>query len=325
MKKKLALALCLSFLLFVQFAMYQQAQSTLLFSHTAKKTGKAETLSWTQKLSTLLYGVQNPKPYAPATLIIDSLKLQNTYLKSGIHTIRVASQKHPQPQGDIILFHGYASSSQSLVREGRYFYNLGYSIHLVDFYGSGQSSGSSTSIGYYEALDVANVYRWLSPSSSNIILFGESMGAAAIIRAMATHNLQPQKLILESSFDRLETTVANRFKLLGIPAWGLNQNLLFYGGLILDFDPFTHNPIEQVSSIQTPLLYMAAGQDRRVFLAESRQIFQSFGSPNKEFVLFENSKHQSLIKADSAKWKQFTQDFLTPIAPLAPATEPAEP
>ena len=79
--------------------------------------------------------------------------------------------------------------------------------------GVGGSDGSTTSIGYHEALDVADAFERERDRSGDapIILFGYSGGAAAIARAVGTQRLRPHALILETCFDTLLGTVSNRF------------------------------------------------------------------------------------------------------------------
>ena len=81
---------------------------------------------------------------------------------------------------------------------------------MVDFYGSGDSSGESTSFGYYEADDVVAVLEQ-APDDRRIILYGISMGGAALMRACAELDAKPDAIIVESVFPNFRETVAARF------------------------------------------------------------------------------------------------------------------
>src|SRR5581483_2053857 len=56
----------------------------------------------------------------------------------------------------IALFHGYGASKSSLLSAAEALHHLGYGTLLVDFYGSGGSSGSGTASGVKAADDVGS-------------------------------------------------------------------------------------------------------------------------------------------------------------------------
>src|SRR5262249_1798820 len=98
---------------------------------------------------------------------------------------------------------------------------LGYSTFLVDFRGSGGSGGNVTTIGVSEAEDVASAWEYarkLTPGQP-VVLFGQSMGAAAVLRALSLRTAEPAAVVLECPFDRLLSTVENRFTSMGLPAF----------------------------------------------------------------------------------------------------------
>ncbi|MEO0374818.1 MAG: alpha/beta hydrolase, partial [Cyanobacteria bacterium P01_A01_bin.17] len=64
----------------------------------------------------------------------------------------------PQPQGTVLLFPGnHGTKGGQLLPPAHVFHDLGYSCLLADFRGAGGSSGYKTSVGFWEAEDVALV------------------------------------------------------------------------------------------------------------------------------------------------------------------------
>ena len=96
--------------------------------------------------------------------------------------------KAPNPQGTVILFHGKESSKSSLLTPAQVFNSLGYNALLVDFRGSGNSSGNTSTVGFHEGEDVAIAINYIQQLNAEqpIILYGISMGSAAILKAIAT-------------------------------------------------------------------------------------------------------------------------------------------
>jgi alpha/beta superfamily hydrolase len=62
---------------------------------------------------------------------------------------------HSSAKGIVLMFHGYTACKASVLAEAKSFHDLGFATLLVDFRGSGGSSGCDTSIGMLEAEDVA--------------------------------------------------------------------------------------------------------------------------------------------------------------------------
>jgi uncharacterized protein len=183
---------------------------------------------------------------------------------------------HVWPRGIVALFHSYATSRASLLHPARTFHDLGYAVMLVDFRGSGGSSGADTTLGVREAEDVAATVAYMQQHWPHppIVLYGVSMGSAAIMRAIAFHAVQPAAVILESPFDRLTHTTRHRFEAMGLPAFPATDVLLLWGSVQQGFNAFDHNPVEYARSITCPVLLLYGAHDPRVTEAETQAIFE---------------------------------------------------
>jgi alpha-beta hydrolase superfamily lysophospholipase len=219
------------------------------------------------------------------------------------------------PRGLVILFHGYAGCKSGLLREMQEFHQLGYSTLLVDFRGYGGSEGNVTTIGYREALDVAAACDYAAQSlhEPNPILYGQSLGSAAILRAVACNNVKPRALVLECPFDRLLRTVEHRFEAVGVPSFPCAELLVFWGGVQQRHWAFAHNPVEYATSVTCPTLLMHGAHDPRVLPAEARAIFDALGGP-KQLLEFPNLGHGVGLSSDPDLWRQSVASFLDGLA-----------
>ena len=78
---------------------------------------------------------------------------------------------------------------------------LGYNTMLVDMRAHGNSEGIVNSIGYKESEEVKLAYDHISKKGEkNIVLWGMSLGAVIITKAIWQYDLKPQKIILEMPF-----------------------------------------------------------------------------------------------------------------------------
>jgi alpha-beta hydrolase superfamily lysophospholipase len=218
---------------------------------------------------------------------------------------------HPRPAGLVVLFHGYAADKGRLLPEARGFHDLGYACFLVDFRGSGGSDGQRTSIGYHEADDVARSVTYARQQWPNqpLILFGQSMGAAAVLRALSQHTIAADAVVLECPFDRLLSTVEARFAATGLPAFPAAPLLVFWGGAQHGFNGFSHNPVEYARQVTCPALLLHGTCDNRVSCRQIESIYHNLAG-SKQLHFFEDLGHQSYAASQPEQWKRWVAHFL---------------
>jgi pimeloyl-ACP methyl ester carboxylesterase len=209
------------------------------------------------------------------------------------------------------MFHGYAASRASLLPEALTLHELGCETMLINFRGSGGSSGSETTLGVYEADDVRKALTFARPltRASPLILYGKSMGSAAILRAIAVWGVDAEGIIVECPFNRLLTTVENRFAAMGLPAFPFAHLLVFWGGVQKGMNGFAHNPVDYAASVRSPTLLMHGSRDPRVSVAEVESIFANLAG-DKRLVLFPQAGHESYVAVDRACWNEAVDEFL---------------
>lgn len=284
---------------------FNHARAMMHFTYGGDRTSKPEALSLWQKAGVLFLGVNIPRPRSsalPADLaddcstlkikVPDDITLDTWYCDRGRATPLV------------ILFHGYSSEKTALLEEAEAFLGLGCSVLLVDFRGSGGSSEAYTTIGLHEAEDVSAVFRFAEENlpHDRIVLFGTSMGAVAILRAMHQDEIKPDTVILEAVFDTMLNTVRNRFYAMGVPSFPNAELLVFWGGRQWGFNGFKHNPVDYAASVDCPALFMHGEDDPRATLAEGRNVYAAVPGP-KEWVQFEHTGHESYVATHPSTWR----------------------
>ena len=301
------------------------------FTHFSNEPGlhspNPEQLGPGQKLWLLLTGIRNPKP-------------QNGPKPAfPVETVTIASPNGPleawyarpdsgQARGTVALFHGYTSSKSHLTHEAGYFRRLGYNVLLVDQAGNGNSAGFRTTVGYREADDVAAAFHWLQDSAKSsgspllgrgaggevnagneLILYGVSMGAVAILRAEAELGIRPTANILECPYGNMRQTAYNRFESMHVPGFPMADLLVFWGGVQNGFWAFGLNAEHYARQIRTPTLLLWGTADPRVTRAETDAIFAHLAGPKARHD-FPGVGHEPYWKRYSADWEQQTRAFL---------------
>jgi hypothetical protein len=308
---------------------YRQARAMMHFTTDTARTEKPENLALGQKIKVLFCGVELPRPHSSLSPEKVGPACRGVSIP-GANGIKLGAWYCPgAPAGPlVILFHGYAGDKTSLVAEARAFLDMGCSVLLVDFRGSGDSSESYTTVGFYEADDVAAAagYAQTQLPHSKLILYGDSMGAAAVLRAVAHCDVRPDAIIVEAVFDKMLNTVRHRFEAMGVPSFPSAQLLVFWGGRQAGFDGFAHNPVQYAAGVRCPILFLHGAADPRARLEEARRVFAAVSAP-KRFKEFPNLGHESSLTRFPAEWKEAVGQFLKDAAnkTLQPKSSPDPP
>lgn len=296
---KRLLLIVLTVFIFINIVAYFHASKFTNFDCSViAKTKDGKHLSFGQKIKTLFLGVNNPRP------------VNNSVPNENFETIKLKSNKEIEcwlvkkdtSIGTVILFHGYSGEKSSMLDKAEIFSNLGYSTMLVDFMGSGGSEGNQTTIGFFEAEEVKTAFDYLAKQGEkNIVLFGTSMGAVAIMKAVSDYKLNTKSIIIECPFGTMLETVQARFSTMNVPSFPMANLLVFWGGFQNDFDAFNHNPIDYANNINCPTLLLYGQKDEKVSQNEIDQIFLNLKGI-KELKTFPLAGHENYLNKYKNEW-----------------------
>ncbi|HYH14479.1 MAG TPA: alpha/beta hydrolase [Flavisolibacter sp.] len=302
---KRTLWLVLLVFIFMNITAFFHAYKFTHFDVSKTKTN-ATDLSFGQKLNLALFGISNPRP-------------QNKALPdTAYETVRLRSNKEIEcwlikvkaPKGTVVLFHGYGGEKSSMLDKAAIFRTLGYHTLLVDFMGAGGSEGNQTTIGFKEAQQVKTSFEYLKETGeNNIVLFGTSLGAAAIMKAMNDYQLPVCSVIIECPFGTMLQTVKNRFSTMGIPTFPMAHLLVFWGGVQNGFNAFAHNPAAYAKGIKRPTLLLYGAKDQKVTKEETLSIYTNLAGP-KQLVTFPSAGHENYLLNSQKEWTDQIESFL---------------
>ncbi|MBO9731886.1 MAG: alpha/beta fold hydrolase [Chitinophaga sp.] len=301
---------CLSlFLLLNIIAAFHAWKFTHFYDENGRRNKQPEQMTTREKLGIIFFGVRIAKsvttqsPAVPFEIV--HLRTQNGLQLEG-WWIPVKNSR-----GTVILFHGYNGNKGSLFPEADRFRALGYNTFLLDFRAHGNSEGHTCSVGYKEAEDVKLAWDYVHQKTTQpIILWGVSMGAAAILKAVPEYGLHPQKIILQCPFATLTDAVKSRMRAVHLPVTPLSQLLAFWGGVEQGFWGAGFKPESYAKDIKVPVLYFYGQQDIRVMPAETQAVFSNLDTRQKTLHIFPNAGHQSFCGKDAAVWMKEVTTFL---------------
>lgn len=307
--KRSLLALIILFTL-MNLVVYQHAYKFTHFSNTAtSKTRDAQHLSVFEKIKTLVLGVSNPRP---VNKVKPSLPFEEIILQSNV---KISGWLIPadSAKGTIILFHGYSSCKSLMLDKAEIFYQMGYNTLMMDFMGAGGSEGNQITVGFIEAQQVKTAFDFIrSRQEKNIILYGTSMGAVAIMKAINDYRINPTGIMIECPFGNFLQTVQARFRTMHVPIFPMSQLLVFWGGQMNGFNGFAFNPTEYAKNISVPTLLLYGEKDEKVSKSEIDEIFRNLKGV-KKMALYPNAAHENYLTKYKKEWTKDVYEFLKPL------------
>jgi uncharacterized protein len=142
-------------------------------------------------------------------------------------------------------------------------------------------------------------------NEQNIILFGTSMGAAAV----AEFQIKPDAAILECPFGSMYKTTCARFQQMGIPCFPMADLLVFWGGVQQGFWAFSHNPQDYAKQVNFPVLLLYGEKDQDVSRDEIDTIFKNLNGP-KTLKTYPEAGHINYLLQYKTEWVNDVSAFL---------------
>jgi alpha-beta hydrolase superfamily lysophospholipase len=301
---------------FLNLLAWRHARAMTCYLPAGTRTPRPQHLSVREKVGVLFSGVVMPRPEVDARPADWGLS-HEVHRIPGPEDLEAWHIPHPAsrgagPRGLVLLFHGYSDCKAEFLDEARAFHDLGFRCLLVDFRGCGGSTGSVTTVGVREADDVLAALafarrRW---PDEPFVLYGRSMGAVAVLRAMTTTPEPIAALVLECPFDRMLNTVKARFAAMGVPAFPSAQLLLFWGSVQRGFNGFTHNPVSYARQVRVPTVILHGSNDAWVTHEQIAAVHDNLAGPRR-LLNFPGIGHESIVARVPAEWKACVDQFLT--------------
>jgi uncharacterized protein len=310
--RRLIWTILIGFVLMNIVAIFHSYKFTHFADDNIEKTQKPEKLTLSGRMKALLFGVNNPRPENKIKPAVDyeDIELQSNRKIDCWYLNKDHLAKADTVKGTIIICHGYGGEKSSMLDKAMVFDSLKFNSLLIDFMGSGGSEGYTTTIGFKEAEQVKTAYFYLQTKGvKNIYLFGTSMGAVAIMKAIKDYNLKPKAIILECPFGTMYQTVAARFKNMNVPTFPMAGLLVFWGGIQNGFWAFGHNPINYAKTVACPTLLLYGEQDKNVSRQEIDNILANLAG-EKVLNTYKLAGHENYLTKYKPEWTQDIANFL---------------
>ena len=181
-----------------------------------------------------------------------------------------------KPKGTVVHFHGNGQNMTAHYPYAAWLAAEGYNVFSFDYRGYGASGGRAELSGIVEDGKAALAHSLKLPGAEpgKIIVFGQSLGGAVAVAAVAEAGFRPAAMVLEGTFysyRQVAAAVLRRHWLTWPASW--LAHLLVSG---------RHSPADNIADIDCPKVFIHAVSDNTVPFSEGKKLYAAAPGP-KEF------------------------------------------
>jgi len=215
----------------------------------------------------------------------------------------------------IVFVHGLNRSRLEMLERAADANHRGYGVLLFDLRNHGESGRAYTTIGIFESRDVCAASQYVKNQDARRaqIAWGVSMGASSAI--LAAKQCQGfSAIISDSSFLSFRDTIAHHLTLLfRLPAFPIANLIVAITRYRLGLDPEDGNVEAAVRVLDTPILFIAGGADRRMPPALAERMFREARNPLKQILVIPNARHGEAFATDRTRYLNSVYSFLASV------------
>ncbi|WP_414577284.1 alpha/beta hydrolase [Anabaena sp. CCY 9402-a] len=203
-----------------------------------------------------------------------------------------------KPNAKVLLYlHGNGKNISANLSHAHRFYQLGFSVLLIDYRGYGRSEGSfPNEMNVYQDAETAWNYlvqqRQIPPKQ--IFLYGHSLGGAVAID-LALKQPKAAGLIVEGSFTSVRDVIDYR-----------NMFRLFPVNLLLTQ---RFESIEKIPQLKMPILFIHGTADSTIPAFMSQKLYAVAPEP-KKLILVQGADHNDVGKVAGMQYLQWVEAFV---------------
>ena len=206
-----------------------------------------------------------------------------------LHGIFIANKTNKKI---MVLIHGYASCAERDVYPSAHeYYDMGYSLLIIDMRGCGRSEGKIYTFGYHEHEDVSLWVNYLHKKykNSKIVLGGISMGATAALM-VPNINKHVDAIIADSAF-------VNAYKQISyclssfyhLPGDFFMPMVNVYAKWFLHINFRWVDTVNSLEHVRVPILFIHGIDDEFVLIDNTIENYNKYkGKKDKLFVNYAN-------------------------------------
>ncbi|MDA8130710.1 MAG: alpha/beta hydrolase [Elusimicrobia bacterium] len=181
-----------------------------------------------------------------------------------------------EPKATVVHFHGNAQNMTAHYPYSAWLAADGYNVFIFDYRGYGASFGRPSLGGAVRDGEAALQQALKLPGAraDRIVVFGQSLGGAIAVAAVAESGFKPAAMVLEGTF----------YSYRQVAAAVLRRSWLTWPFSWLPYLAVSgrHSPSDYISAVPCPKLFIHSVEDGTVPYAQGRKLYEA-APPPKEF------------------------------------------
>lgn len=220
------------------------------------------------------------------------------------------------PAKPVIIFsHGLNRSRLEMLERGAESNRRGYGVLLFDLRNHGESARAYTTLGIHESRDICTASEFVKTKAPGRpqVLWGVSMGASsALIAAKQCPGFAA--VISDSSFLSFRETVAHHLGLyFRLPAFPIANLIVATTAFRMGLNPDAGDVEQAVKDIDSPILFIAGSDDKRMPPALARRLLDAAKNPAKNLVIVPNARHGEAFSTNKELYLKSVYEFLAQV------------
>ena len=213
----------------------------------------------------------------------------------------------------VIVAHGFTSDHIYMVNRAQKFNELNYNILLLDMRGHGKSEGKYITMGIKDSDDIKlwSEYLVKEKKANKIVLFGISMGAAAVMMSLDNGLPKEVKSAIEDCgytgvYEEYKYQLKNLFHL---PAFPFLDICNLYARVLAKYDFKKDTSIGSLANSDIPLLLIHGTKDTFVPYYMLEELVKNCKSKKEVFVV-EGANHTEAQYLDYENYWKTVENFI---------------
>lgn len=214
----------------------------------------------------------------------------------------------------LVAVHGYTSSHETVIDVAADFYEQGYNVIVPDLRGHGLSEGDWITMGWKDGRDVVSIAEYIvdKNAQAEIVLFGQSMGAATVMMAAGDDALPEQvKVVIEDcgythAYTMFTEQLEARF---GLPSFPILDLAALVGRLQVGINLKEISPEKALENADVPILFIHGLEDGFVLPYMVYELYDSYQG-EKELMVVEGADHTASRNLERERYYDTVYSFI---------------
>ena len=230
------------------------------------------------------------------------------------YQLHVQLLKNPESTSQYaILSHGYTDNRIGSLKYVPMYLELGYNCVIYDLRGHGENAGTFTSYGIREGQDLAALVkdtRSRYPEISQLILHGESLGAASTLSSLQ-YKPEVDLAVADCGFSDIENVLREGYRNAHVPVFLVDLadlgSRIRYHYAIKDM-----RPIDALADNTVPILFIHGEEDS--FILPQNSVDNAAATKGfHELYFIPGAGHAESILTQPEQYAAYVRDFITEV------------